>query len=302
MTEPLRVRDAATQAIDYLLIGHVVVDRLDDSRVILGGTAAYAGLTARNLGARVGIHTSASYEPGLVDTLYGALVARIPAEYTTCFVNREAEGGGREQLIESVAEKLSYEQLVSEWRHPSIVHLAPVCQEIEASIVERFPRSLIAVTPQGWLRDWNDDGRVSARPWLDAERVLARADVVVLSERDVPDGESLRAWIEQARLLVVTRGADGADVYVGGTLAYHASAFSAAAEVDATGAGDAFAAAFVWHLKQRGDLEQAADWAGCVASFVVEKRGLAGVPTLAAAEKRWKARHDAAQRNQAVSA
>src|SRR5712691_8968349 len=82
--------------VDYLLLGHVTVDRLDDKRVVLGGTATYAAVTARNMGARVGVHTSSAYEPGLIDTLGGVLVARIPAEYTTCFVN-EYIGGKRRQ-------------------------------------------------------------------------------------------------------------------------------------------------------------------------------------------------------------
>src|SRR4029079_11340811 len=63
-------------SVDYLLLGHVTVDRLDEKRVGLGGTATYAALTARNMGARAGIHTSASYEPGLIETLRGVLVAR----------------------------------------------------------------------------------------------------------------------------------------------------------------------------------------------------------------------------------
>ena len=99
--------------IDYLIIGHVTQDRVD-GKLVLGGTATYAGLTARNLGARVGIHTSASYEPGLVDTLYGTQVARIPAEYTTCFVNEYVDGR-RRQSIESVAERLTYDQLLEAW-------------------------------------------------------------------------------------------------------------------------------------------------------------------------------------------
>src|SRR5215207_4888781 len=108
--------------VDYLILGHVTVVRLDAKRVVLGGTATYSALTARNMGARVGIHTSASYEPGLVDTLSGTYVARVPAEFTTCFVN-EYEGGKRRQTIESVAEKLTYEQLLPEWRNAPIVHL-----------------------------------------------------------------------------------------------------------------------------------------------------------------------------------
>jgi hypothetical protein len=276
-------------AIDYLLLGHVTVDRIDEKRVAMGGTATYAALTARNMGARVGVHTSASYEPGLIDTLGRILVARIPAEYTTVFVN-EYTNGRRQQTIESVAEKLTYEQVLPEWRNPPIVHLGPLCQEIETTLVDRFPRSLIGVTPQGWMREWDAAGLVRAVDWADAERVLRKADVVVISEDDVADRSVITDWASKARMLVVTLGARGCDVYRQGASApFHSPAFKSAAEVDPTGAGDVFAAAFMWHLhKSGGDWRTAADWANCVASFVVEQRGVGGVPKLTAVEKRWK--------------
>ena len=275
--------------VDYLLIGHVTVDRLDDKRVAMGGTATYAALAARNMGARVGVHTSAAYEPGLIDTLRGVLVARIPAEYTTCFVN-DYSSGARRQTIESVAEKLTYEQILPEWRNPPVVHLGPLCQEIDASLVTRFPRSLVGVTPQGWMRQWDESGLVQAVEWADAERVLPKASVVVISEDDVADRSVIRDWARRARMLVVTLGDRGCDVYCQGeSEAFHSPAFKSAIEVDPTGAGDVFAAAFLWHLHQsRGDWHTAADWANCVASFVVEKRGVSGVPKLAEVEKRWR--------------
>lgn len=284
MAEPSEPR-----GIDYLLLGHVTVDRLDEKRVALGGTATYAALTARNMGARVGVHTSAAYEPGLIDILRGALVARIPAEYTTCFVN-EYSSGAREQHIESIAEKLTYEQILPEWRNPPVVHLGPLCQELDTAIVEKFPRSLIGVTPQGWLRDWDETGLVRAIEWADAARVLRKAAVVVISEDDVADKSVIAEWAGKARMLVVTLGERGCDVYrQGGSEPYHSPAFKSATEVDPTGAGDVFAAAFLWHLhKSGGDWKTAADWANCVASFVVEKRGVTGVPKLEDVEKRWK--------------
>src|SRR5258707_2787193 len=189
--------------VDYLLLGHVTVDRLDEKRVVLGGTATYGSLTARNMGARVGVHTSTSYEPGLIDTLGGVLVARIPAEYTTCFVN-EYTAGRRRQTIESVAEKLTYEQILPEWRNAAVVHLGPLCQEIDASLVGRFPRSLVGVTPQGWLRGWGEDGVVHPVEWADAERVLTRADVVVISQDDVADASVIVDLAAHPRMLVVT--------------------------------------------------------------------------------------------------
>jgi hypothetical protein len=275
--------------VDYLLLGHVTVDRLDDRRVVLGGTATYGALTARNMGARVGIHTSSAYEPGLIDTLGGVLVARIPAEFTSCFVN-EYSAGKRRQTIESVAEKLTYEQILPEWRNPPVVHLGPLCQELDASLVGRFPRSLVGVTPQGWMRAWDETGLVRATEWADAERVLARADAVIISEDDVADPSVIHDWAARARMLVVTLGDRGCDVYrKGESQPFHSPAFKSASEVDPTGAGDVFAAAFLWHLyKSRGDWQAAADWANCVASFVVEKRGVAGVPKLADVEQRWR--------------
>ncbi|HMC70996.1 MAG TPA: PfkB family carbohydrate kinase, partial [Mycobacteriales bacterium] len=238
--------------IDYLLLGHVTVDRVDEKRVAMGGTATYAALTARNVGARVGVHTSASYEPGLIDTLNGVLVARIPAEYTTCFVN-EYSDGKRRQTIESVAGKLAYDQLLPEWRNPPIVHLGPLCQEIDTALVERFPRSLIGVTPQGWMREWDESGLVRAVDWADADRVLRKAHVVVISEDDVADRSIIQDWASKARMLVVTLGPRGCDVYrQGAGEPVHSPAFKSAVEVDPTGAGDVFAAAFFWHLHKSG--------------------------------------------------
>ena len=276
------------RGVDYLLLGHITVDRLDERRVVLGGTATYAALTAHHVGARVGVHTSSAYEPGLIDTLGGVLVARIPAEYTTCFVNTYHDGQ-RQQTIESVADKLTYEQILPEWRHAPVVHLGPLCQELDAGLVGRFPRSLVGVTPQGWLRAWDAEGRVHATDWPEAERVLGRADAVVISQDDVADRSVIDDWARKARMLVVTLGDQGCDVYCQGHERYHSPAFKSAAEIDPTGAGDVFAAAFFWHLyKSNRDWHTAADWANCVASFVVEKRGVTGVPKLAEVEKRWR--------------
>jgi sugar/nucleoside kinase (ribokinase family) len=239
------------------------------------------------MGARVGVHTSASYEPGLIDTLRGVLVARVPAEYTTCFVN-EYRDGRRRQTIESVAEKLTYEQILPEWRNPRVVHFGPLNQEFDAALINRFPRSLIGVTPQGWMRAWDERGLVRPIQWADADRVLPRADVVIISEHDVADHSVIEDWARRARLLVVTLGERGCDVHKPGEPVYHSAAFKSAVELDPTGAGDVFAASFLWHLHSSGgDWRTAADWANCAASFAVEKRGVAGVPKLADVEKRW---------------
>src|ERR1700674_3650397 len=91
-------------------------------------------------------------------------------------------------------------------------------------------------------------------------------------------------------MLVVTLGDRSWDVFRQAESApFHSPACKPATELDPTGAGDVFAAAFLWHLhKSGGDWRTAADWANCVASFVVERRGVNGVPKRAEVEKRWR--------------
>jgi 1D-myo-inositol 3-kinase len=275
--------------LDYLVIGHVTQDRVD-SKVVLGGTVTYAALTARNLGQRVGALTSAAFEAGLVDVLCGVQVARLPAEQTTRFVNTYHERV-RLQHIEAQAEPLRAEHLLTEWRTVPIVHLAPVAAEVDPDILAAFPDALVGVTPQGWMRAWNEQGRIRPVVWANADAVLARADVVIVSEQDVHDPAELERYAERARLLVVTRGERGASVYRGGpSQVRHVAAFQAGRQVDPTGAGDVFAAAYLIRLRKTGDPYASAEFANCVASFAVERRHYGGIPNLEQVEERWRRR------------
>ena len=296
--------DGSNSEIDYLVVGHVCLDLVrheggpDASKpggpsgtggsLLLGGTATYAALTARKLGQRVGVVTSADFEPRIVDTLIGrdnlrmaatdVRVARVPAQGTTRFVNTYAPSGPRQQVLD-LAELLRAEHVPPEWRDAPTVHLAPVALEVAIDLVPAFPGALLGVTPQGWMRAWDEQGRVRAVPWEVAEFVLDRADVAIFSVEDVPDRALIARYAELARLLLVTENRRGATVYERGAAPRRSPAFRAAREVDPTGAGDVFAAAFLVHYRRSGDALASAEYANCAASFAVEKRAWQGVPT-----------------------
>ena len=64
--------------IDYLAIGHISVD-IFDKRYVLGGTASFAALTARKLGQRVGVLTSATTTPtAFVRDLSARFAGEVP--------------------------------------------------------------------------------------------------------------------------------------------------------------------------------------------------------------------------------
>ncbi|HEU5319975.1 MAG TPA: PfkB family carbohydrate kinase, partial [Methylomirabilota bacterium] len=98
-----------------------------------------------------------------------------------------------------------------------------------------------------------------------------------LSGHDVRGHEAtMLEWFQRVPVGVVTAGRDGALLYVNGER-YEVRP-RPAREVDPTGAGDVFAAAFLIRYHALGDPWQAAEAAACAASLSVEGEGWAAVP------------------------
>ncbi|HLZ07847.1 MAG TPA: PfkB family carbohydrate kinase, partial [Chloroflexota bacterium] len=183
------------------------------------------------------------------------------------------------QWMRSVAATLDLDLIPRPWRLAPILHLAPLADDLSLDVFDGIPGAgLIGLTPQGWMRAWDATGAVSRRPWPNPEPVLRACDAVVFSGEDVENNWALcESYARHAKLLVVTRGALGCIVYDRGK-PWHVPGFPVV-EVDATGAGDVFAAAFFIGLADRGNPVEAARYANCVASFVVEAVGANGIPS-----------------------
>ncbi|HNO95330.1 MAG TPA: hypothetical protein PKJ84_14240, partial [Anaerolineales bacterium] len=153
--------------VDYLLIGHVAVD-LTPSGKQLGGTVSYAALTAKAMGLQVGIVTSAG-EDAPLNLLDGVQIFNLPTEQSTIFENVKTEHG-RKQTLHHQATKISFEHVPQIWRDAAIVHLAPIAQEVDPVLVGQFPASWVGVTPQGWMRGWDEKGSVFATAWENSEQ------------------------------------------------------------------------------------------------------------------------------------
>jgi len=266
--------------VDYLLIGHLTCD-VTPQGLRLGGTATYAALTAQALGLRVGIVTSWGAEIPL-GPLRNIPVSSFPTEKSTTFENIYTPEG-RVQILHNVAPKLEYYMIPEPWRNPSIVHLGPVAQEVDPSLVRHFPSSLIGVTPQGFMRGWDQSGHVYPVEWPEAPFVLEHAGATVFSIEDV-DGSEARVdeMVAASRVMVVTEGPHGARVYWNGDVRRVLPPVKT--EVDATGAGDIFAAAFFYRLYSTRDPWEAARFATLLAANSVTRPGVEGIPRPAEVE------------------
>ena len=268
-------------AVTFLSVGHFCYD-VSPNGYILGGSASYSTLTARNLGH----HTRAVTAVGANFDRQNPLLEGIKTVYcespeTTIFDNQYDAQGHRQQFILGAAKELKGHDIPVAWRASNIVYLCPIADEVSAELVHCFSEgTLIGATPQGWLRQWDASGRVEAKRWATAEKILPFIDVLILSDEDVrmyPD--ELEKYIQLAPIVVLTRGAKGATLFQNGTQID--SAAYAVTEIDPTGAGDVFATSFLIDYYQNRTVEQALNFAHCVASFAVEGIGTSCIPKLA---------------------
>jgi sugar/nucleoside kinase (ribokinase family) len=258
-------------AIDYLVVGHLTLDLMPDGPQ-LGGTAAYAGLMAQALGLRVGLVTACRADIDLAQ-LTGISVACRSSSHTTTFQNT-ASPTGRRQTVSARADDLRLDLVPSAWRTARIVHLAPVADEVPRDLALAFPQSFVGMTPQGWWRARDDEGRVTP---MNADEALARlpaAQATVFSREDLDLSVSgLGSILRVCPIVAITDGPNGADVYAEEGRNHIPAPITPLA--DDTGSGDIFAAVFFARLAEDYSVADAAQEAVRWASASVAHQGLA---------------------------
>lgn len=265
----------------FLSIGHFCYD-VSSNGYILGGSASYSTLTARNLGH----HARAVTAVGADFDQQNSLLEGIKTVYhksaeTTIFDNQYDANGHRQQFILGAAQQLKGNHVPTEWRASDIAYLCPIADEVSTEIVHCFSdKTLIGATPQGWLRQWDTSGRVKSKRWETAKDILPHIDVLILSDEDLrtfPD--ELEKYIGLTSIVVLTQGDRGATLFQNGSQL--GSTAYTVTEVDPTGAGDVFATAFLINYYQNRSVQEALNFAHCVASFAVEGVGTSCIPKFA---------------------
>lgn len=274
-------------SIDFLTIGTVTRDiPIADpasSEYVLGGTVSFAAVTAARLGRKPAIVTRAGDDVDLSILRALADVYVLPAEHTTTFANIYTPTG-RVQYCYTPSPPIAAADIPAHLRAPRIALLGPLVNEVQPDVALAFaPETLVAAVPQGWMRGWDNDGRVYPIAWDSAAEILPHLDALILSIEDIDGDLSLvDGFLEHTSLVVITEYRDGSTVYRR-TPDREVQVIPVpprpASEVDPTGAGDTFATAFLLRLEQSRDPLDAARYANVTASFGVEGQGVSGIPT-----------------------
>lgn len=296
-------------ASDIVVVGHLCIDSINLPNrqkpcMILGGSAAYASLSAKHLGANVSIISKIGgdfpkaylwwlSQEG-IDT---ANVHRVEQEKTTRFELKYSNDLSTRTLrLICRAPPITVEDIPN-LLEAKAVHLAPIANEIQYDVAEKLKRSvnLISLDPQGLVRAFNEEGFV-VNETLKDKRVLELIDIYKSSEEEIEAVTGLvdlHAAIRAVHdfgveTVIVTLGMKGAVLSIDGTV-YEVPAYTPNKIVDPTGAGDAFIGGFLAEYIHNKEVL----WCACVgsaaASTVVEGIG----PTLVGSESEIRRRAEA---------
>jgi sugar/nucleoside kinase (ribokinase family) len=254
-----------------LLAGHVTLDR-QGNLFVPGGTVTYAARTYAGLGARVRVVTAAASDfPAAA--LAGVEASVTTAPRTTTFVNTYAPDGVRTQRVEAAAVPVGPGPVPTAWLQPDVLHLGPVLGEVDLGAwVRAVPARFVGIGVQGWVRAVAPDGEVIPAAWSPSPPDLRGVHAACLGEDDLRgQGDLLDRLAAAVPLVAFTHGARGCDLVLRGRTV-RLGAFGTR-EVDPTGAGDVFSAAFFLGLAAGWDPVEAARLGAAAASIVVEGRG-----------------------------
>lgn len=306
-SQPVKAGLQSSRTPDYLIIGHITADLLENGDVTLGGTALYSALAAARLGANVAVLTRGAFGreiagmnvPGLDQFAGDIQIIVQDADVPTTFVN-EYRATRRVQTIKHWAGPIDLRGLPPHWRNAKVVHLGPVADEIDRRHVAGMTTGFLGVTPQGWMRDWSRErgGLVREISLRLPPDLLGRIDCAIVSDEEIFQAREVIERVAERRLSVVTRGAAGARIYYSkhedeatrepGARQFKTMDISGVnVKVESlTGAGDVFAAAFFLKAADKKvSAKDAGMFANAIAALSLREVGVGSIPPISEVEK-----------------
>jgi sugar/nucleoside kinase (ribokinase family) len=281
---------------DFGVVGHVAIDKIIttlEERTQLGGPPSYISLVTTRLGksvstiTKVGSDISNDFISQLDELGVGLEGMIVDAAETTRFIldYRSAE---RRMIVGSICEEIGPHDVsgLSE-----VVLLAPIVGEIPPLTVSSIDADIIALDPQGFVRDIRPDGSILPKRWFD-ESLLRRLTIFKSSEEELKiitrEANPLRGLNKilganplrglnkilglGAEIAMATKGGEGALLAFNRGL-YRIPPSDVGEALDPTGAGDAFIGGFFSEYLEGEGPSWCASMGAALASCVVETIG-----------------------------
>jgi sugar/nucleoside kinase (ribokinase family) len=278
---------------DIVSVGHLTIDSIflpsrQTPFVVLGGSSTYVCFAARRLDARVSVvsKVGSDFPEAYLwwlgqEGVDSSGVTRVQDAQTTHFeLLYNCDLSERVLRLKTRTPPLTLEDLPNPLKAKAI-HIAPIAGEITYEVAEKLRSctDLLSLDPQGLVRDFDENGKVTLGSLKD-KRVLELVDIFKSSSNEIEavTGQSglesaIRAVHDHGvKIVIVTLGPNGAAVSVEDAV-HNVPAYKPEKLVDPTGAGDAFIGGFLAEYVRGEDCAWCSYVGSAAASLVVEGIG-----------------------------
>lgn len=272
---------------DIVVVGHVTIDRIitvNNDVEQLGGPPAYVALAAGRLGLGVKAVTKVGVDmpEGFLSELRRLgiyLHDQVVEKANTTRFSLDYRYPERRLSVESVCEKIEPEDIHD---LPEAVLITPVLGEVPLLTSSALtPTELVALDPQGFVREIGSDGCVRHKRWFDIG-LLKQVTVYKSSSEELSliTGETspwqgLRKIHKMgAEVSICTMGSQGALLQLKDDR-FKIPAYRPIEILDPTGAGDAFMGGFLSEYLKGEEAPWCATMGAATASCVIETAGAA---------------------------
>lgn len=291
-----------------VVIGHVMEEMIEfpshTAGPVLGGVAAYFSVIAAKLGGRIGVVTKIGSDMPrhLLDPLYeigldtrGMVMEGSESRHSLLIYD---ENGNKTMQYPQEGRSITFRDIPEDYLEADIIYIAPEEGEIAFSVVERLSllQKKLAVDLGGY------GGAHCSRHTANQEEILRQIlphfEIAKLSREDCRylfpgtcfEAEKIARLLVEwgAKIVVLTLAGEGVVIAVGNDQVFGIPA-SSSRPVDCTGAGDAFAAGFLFSYHRGKSVREAGLFASVTSSLVIEKTGgiaLERMPSLSEVQER----------------
>jgi sugar/nucleoside kinase (ribokinase family) len=268
---------------DLVVAGKLAIDELSfqgvPSKPVLGGSAAHVAIAAATLGSQVAIVSAIGddfpkqflkmLESKDID-LSG--VVRRPGRSSHFWADFTKNGTmSNYRLHFGVGNQLSFQHFNRLSKNAKAVHLGILPPYLQRALIKRIKGRgpLLSMTTIFHQAQTLRDQIVPQLASLDLLFLNAKEAMFLTGTADTI--QAIRRLGEQVPLVVVTQGPDGCIVNQEGQV-QHMDSYPVK-EIDATGAGDSFAGAFLASYLKDRDIIHAAKWGNAAGAFNVQDLG-----------------------------
>ncbi|MHA1983612.1 MAG: hypothetical protein ACW967_04590 [Candidatus Hodarchaeales archaeon] len=281
-------KEKVGEKLNICVIGNPTLDTIEIDKQIInsrGGAITFILPWIKNFIPDSNIHVYCSGPPNCLDHLsfLNNIITHIQLSKVLTEFRLLYNGQYRQLELMHEPQQISFEFFLANKpeNEPNLIIICPIYNEIENEFVSKikkhYPKSIISVQAQGFVRTKNENNRIIIKDWKPREAFFKAIDVFVISHEELT--KKLFELMTKFKKInrIITLGSKGATILSGNSLSEDNVIFAAFPirndnKINPTGVGDVFFICTTLKFFLTGNMKNSIVFGNLMAKFHLENQ------------------------------